>query len=160
MKNTFIQKLKHFFNDYYGWILLIVGIITLIIVADFGSVIRDFSRGFYDGFNGKNPKKDFDSIGNEANPITDIIGMFLVLIVAIVIVGAVLLLIGHLFYILFFRYILQKNNALHIISFLVWLCVIYNLSYEIWIWIFSKNNAFEDSYLTIKNIIPKSAFLK
>ena len=158
--NTLQQKAKQFFNDYYGWILLIVGVIAFIFIADLGSVVKDFTRGFHDGFNGKNPKKDFDSIGNEANPITDIIGMFFVLIVAIVIVGAVFLFIGHLFYVLFFKYILQKNNALYITSFLVWLCVIYNLSYEAWIWIFNKNNAFEDSYSTIKNIIPKSAFLK
>ena len=160
MKITFTQKSKQFFNDYYGWILLITGIVAFILIADLNSVFKDFTRGFYDGFNGKNAKKDFDSIGNEANPITDIIGMFFVLIVAIVIVGAVFLFIGHLFYVLFFKYILQKNNALYITSFLVWLCVIYNLSYEAWIWIFNKNNAFEDSYSTIKNIIPKSAFLK
>ena len=92
MKITFTQKSKQFFSDYYGWILLISGVVAFILIADLSSVIDDFTRGFYDGFNGKNAKKDFDSIGNEASPITDIIGMFLVLIVAIVIIGAVFLL--------------------------------------------------------------------
>ena len=142
--NTLQPKLKKFFDDYYGWILLIVGVAIFILITK-GEFFTDIIKGWNDGVR-ENNKTNFDAIGAEPSPIKDFIELFFGLLVILFFFGVLVTLLGNFFYHLFFKYILQKTNTIYVIAFIVWLLVFYDLFWEGLHLIFEKNNAFEMRY--------------
>ena len=164
MKNTtknmplWQQQTKIFFDKNYGWILLITGLLAFVLIVDVKSILGDFVKGFHDGMAG-NAKSNYDNIGEEPSLIKDIIGVSFVLLFATIIIGFVVQLVGELFYHLFFKFILQKSNKLYIISAIIWLMFFYNLLWEVWNWIYVKNNAFEQHFASISNKVSSKIYL-
>ena len=152
--NTFELKLKNFFNDYYGWILLITGIFAFLLITK-GEFFTDMIKGWNDGVTDRN-KTNFDAIGEEPTPIKDFIGLFFALIFVLSTFVVLIIITGNFFYHLFFKYILQKSSTLHITAFVVWFLVLYNFTWELWFATFEKTNAFERHFSSVKKLITKN----
>ena len=143
--NEILQpKAKQLFNDYYGWILLVTGVIILMLITK-GEFFIDVIKGWNDGAMGRN-KTNFDAIGAESSPIKDFIGLLFGLLVILFFFGVLVTLLGNFFYHIFFKYILQKTNTIYVLAFIIWLLVFYTLFWEGLHSIFEKNNAFEMRY--------------
>ena len=133
-------KTKRFFSDYYGWILLIVGITALVLLTDFDNFIIDLIRMYKESVVENNQNKsNLYSLGFYVSTILQI--LLVVVLTVIVFIG-----LGNFFYLLFFKYILQKTNAVYIIDFIICLLVFYSLFWEVMQWTFVKNNMLEMSY--------------
>jgi hypothetical protein len=157
MKNTFAQKIKKFIDKNYGWVLLISGIAVFIIISG-GEFFIDFMKGFNDGANERN-QTNCDAVGGESTPIKDFIGALIGLIFVLGILGLLIKFLGNFFYHLFFKYILQKSSTVHISAFVVWSLIFYEITWEAWLALFNKNNAFEKHFISIKKIVPKEELL-
>lgn len=143
---TWQQQAKIFFDKHYGWILLITGLLAFILVER-GEFIVDFTKGMSDGYNEK--CKDCE------NTIGENVLMIFPLFLVIVVFGSVIYLFGEAFYRIFFKYILQKVDTIHILAFIVWLFVFYNIFWESIYWLLNKNNAFIEKFSEIKSITSK-----
>ena len=104
--STITLKAKQFFNQNYGWILLITGIIALVL-ANGGDCFKDFMIGFSKGVREGNPKED-------ANYSPNVLTFFIVIPVILIIFSSFIIIVGNFFYQLFFKYILQKSSPLYI----------------------------------------------
>ena len=144
MNETIQPKAKQFFNDYYGWILLVTGIIMLMLIIK-GDFYTEVLKGWNDGFAGRN-KTNCDTINADSTPIKNFTIFLFVSLFVLLSFGVLLTLLGNFFYHLFFKYILQKTNTIYVIAFIIWLLVFYNLFWEGLHLIFEKNNAFEMRY--------------
>lgn len=139
---TWQQKAKIFFDKNYGWILLITGILAFILVER-GESIIDFTKGIYDGSSRRNRSSFYK------------VGYFSIFLIVLLIFGYALYLVGEIFYNIFFRFILQKGDKIYIIAFIIWLLVFYNLLWEVFYWLFNKNNAFSYKFANFKSVSTK-----
>ena len=155
MNNPLQSKAKQFFNAYYGWILLISGIILLMLITK-GEFFDDMIKGWNDGYN-KSCCNDTNSAKMEIDIVTTIVGIVFGLLFFLSFFGLTVVLVGNLLYHFFFKYILQKTSTLHIVAFVVWFLVLYNLVWEFWFVNFNKNDAFEIHFSSVKKLISKKA---
>ena len=154
MNNPLQPKAKQFFNAYYGWILLVTGIILLMLVTK-GDFFDEIIKGWNDGYNkpcSNNPNAPKTDI------IIPIVGTVFVLLFVFSFFSLIVVLVGNFFYHLFFKYILQKTSTLYITAFVAWFFVLYNLAWELWFMIFNKNNTFESQFSSVKKLISKNEF--
>lgn len=139
--NTFQQKITKFFNDNYGWMLVIIGLIVLTSITNLSNIVADFTKGYNDGFTNK-----YNGINNdsplETNNFSTIIAMILGGLFAMFIMIIVSVFVGNLFHRIFFRFILRENKLQNIIAFILWLIIFFNLIQSGILWLFDKNNAF------------------
>ena len=155
MNNPLQSKAKQFFNDYYGWILLVTGLILLMLVTK-GDFFADFVKGWNDGYDARCPNNP-NCAETETNVFTLIVGLIFALLFAFALLGLIVAFFGNIFYHFFFKYILQKSSTLHIAAFVVWFLVLYNLVWELWFMVFNKNDAFEIHFSSVKKLISKKA---
>lgn len=141
-------KNKAFFDKYYGWILLITGLLAFTLVEG-GEFLVDFTKGMNDGYN-RGCKDCENTIGVN---VLMIFPLFFIVIIA----GSVIYLFGEVFYRIFFKYILQKVDTIYILAFIIWLLVFYNLFWESIYWLLNKNNAFIDKFSEVKSTTSKDA---
>ncbi len=144
MNNPFQSKARQFFNVYYGWILLVTGIILLMLITK-GDFFDEIIKGWNDGYdrpcvNNPNAPKTKTDI------IIPIVGVVFALLFVFSFFSLIVALVGNFFYHIFFKYILQKTNTIYVIAFVIWLLAFYSLFWEGLHLIFEKNNAFEMRY--------------
>ena len=108
--STITLKAKQFFNQNYGWILLITGVIMLVFING-GECFKDYMRGFNEGLNGC-PEGSTDK--NAAYSFSSILFTIGLSSIALLIFSICIAVIGNFFYHLFFKYILQKSSPLYI----------------------------------------------
>jgi sensor histidine kinase YesM len=135
--NTFKQKITRVFNDNYGWILLITGIIALVLLTQLDDFVITLIKIFIIEKN----QNTSNFYGLELY-VETILSISLVLILTI----AILIGLGNFFYHLFFKYILKKTNAVYVIAFVIWILVFFSLFWEGLQWILVKNNMLEVKY--------------
>ena len=141
---TWKSQAKIFFDKYYGWILLLTGLLAFILVER-GQFFDEFLIGWNKGC------KDCDD--SIHSPLAIIFPLLLTLFLFSVFLYGI----GEIFYHIFFKYILQKGNTVYVIAFIVWLLVFYNLTWESIYWLYNKNNAFVDKFSDVKSITSKDA---
>ena len=145
MNKTLQPKARQLFNDYYGWILLIVGMLVLISIIGTDTIIHFFLNMFsgdYSDILGKKQinKGTFYSLGY-------ILGSILYYVISSGIIGLVL---GGLFHRVFFKYILRDAKPLNIIVFILWLVIFFSLFRSGLQWIFDKNDSFATRQFTVE----------
>jgi hypothetical protein len=138
------KQAKIFFDKHYGWILFITGLLAFILVER-GQFFDEFMLGWNKGC------KDCDD--SMDGPLTVIFPLFFV----VLLLGVFIYGIGEIFYLIFFKYILQKGNTVYVLAFIVWLLFFYNLFWESIYWLFNQNNAFVDKFSDVKSINSKDA---
>ncbi len=148
-RNTFQQKVTKFFNDNYGWILVIVGITVLIILTNLDSAIADFAKGYSDGFTNKYNGENKDST-LDANSASAIVGMIFGGLFVIFSISIISILFGNLFYRIFLKFILRENKLQNIIAFILWLMILFILFQSGILWFFDKKNAFATRRFTVE----------
>ena len=142
--STITLKAKQFFNQNYGWILLITGIVALVFING-AECIRDYIIGFNEGLNGlpegSLKENNKENIAYSFSSILLTLGAFLAFLI---IFSLFIFVIGNFFYYLFFKYILQKSSPLYIIAFIVWLQVFYGLTWKLLAILFTKHHQEKD----------------
>jgi sensor histidine kinase YesM len=134
------QKTRSFFQNYGVWILIILSIGILLYSTNTDEIIKNFTVGYYEGYNDCNcekPKKEEMGIGL-------IIGLTLILLMILLCTLFILGLFAKIFYTFFFRYILQKSKTSYIILFVVWLLILYNLFWKILFYSFEHTSLFSN----------------
>ena len=153
--STITLKAKQFFNQNYGWILLITGVIMLVFING-AECIKDFIIGFNEGLNGlPEGSLKVTSKENIAYSFSSILFTIGLSSVALLIFSICIVVIGNFFYYLFFKYILQKSSPLYIAAFVVWFFVFYNLTWKMWASTFKETNAFTSHFEALKILISK-----
>ena len=102
--NTFKQKAKNFIDDNYGWGLLILGIIALILIIGTNTITHFLSNIFNEGYNSESVKKRISK--STYYSLGRILGCLFYYIASSGLVG---LLFGGVFYRFFLKFILRDT---------------------------------------------------
>lgn len=137
------QNIQTWMNRNRDWLWLLAGIVTFVLLTDYENASKDFIEGFNDGVKDKDCNCDDNSIGS-------IIGIALVVLLILWLFWGIIAFLGNFFYHFFFKFILQKNKILNIITFALWLIIFYNLFWDGIHLIIEKNNAFEKKEFSLK----------
>jgi sensor histidine kinase YesM len=131
------QNTRSFLKKYGVWILVILSIGIYLYTTNTDEILTDFTVGFIEGAKDANGKISIKTIGWTEKILASIF-----LLLFFVIIFYILTLFARIFYVFFFRYILQKSKTSHIILFIIWLLILFNLFWEGMFYLFEHTSLY------------------